>query len=265
MESARESLLQSLFGVLLAAGIVALGFGFGALAESNRLLGVAVGVAGIAIIASIFVWLPRSAARGEEARKQADIKRGEETAERVAQTGESFHVGAGSLMPLAMLLTAVAVAAFYADFTAPSWGAHMFGGLATLGACFAWMSAVPRMRSPQLCFERGGVRTALYGFLPWECIEDMNLVRNTHRSMVCMLELHAPGADELRPQMHPCGRLYRRMAFGASGRILRFSVPGADALFAHRLAFALWQRHTGRKAVCDESDRDLALRLPSVR
>jgi len=65
------------------------------------------------------------------------------------------------------------------------------------------------------------------------------------------------GANELLPQMHPCGRLYRRMSFGASGSILRFSVPGTEALFAQRLAFALWQRQTGCKAVWHDGDRDL--------
>lgn len=246
MKNAWVSGLQILFGLLLAAGVAAVGLGFGSLADSYRLLGDAVGIGGIALITGVFIWLPVYGRREQESAKQSALRRGEQTAERILLRGESFQVREGSLLPLAIVLTLAAGIAGYSDFRAPSIGAHVSGGLVVLGALYAWLSSIPRMRAPLMRFERDGVHTGPYGFLRWEAVEDMNLIRDADQALTYTLELRVPRADELLVQVDAGRQSFRSSSCGLSGNTLRFSVPAEDAHELHRLALTLWQRGSGR-------------------
>jgi hypothetical protein len=181
--------------------------------------------------------------RRESAQKEAGIQRAEQVAERLALAGQSFDIGGrvGGLI-VAILLTAIPAGIFCFALEAPSGVMLLVGGLTAVVAFFAWVAVLPNLTAAPMSLTPAGMKTALYGFIPWEEVGGLDLftTRGLHE-----IEFSVPNLEALRSQMHPCERIHRLFAFGSAG-VLRFRFSRADAMFAHDLASLLWQQRTGR-------------------
>lgn len=255
--------MKILFGILLAAGIAAIGLGLGPVSDHDRLLGFALAAAGFALTLAIAIWVPRFMNRREARQRDADVERATRVAEGIAKTGEHHDIGRRGSGLLLTLVLATATAGFgYFAFRAPSVPLIAFTLLGALFLFFAALIAIPALGAVPISMTREGMKTALYGFISWDQIEGLGLYTLTSRSSAQhYLELGVPDIDEHRSRMHPCGRMLRRFAFGQARSLVRFRLSRKDAVFAEHLAASLWEHHTGRKNVWAPGNRQLSQEL----
>lgn len=239
--------MRLLFGILLFAGIGAIAYGLGALAPENERQGLTVAGAGALTCLALAIWAPRILRERAALQKQADIKRAEDLAERISMTGEAINVsGVFRSLVLTLLATAVPVLVVAIPEPPPPFviGMACFFGIL---AMFGWLSVIPRLTAPTLSLTRTGMKTALYGFVPWEEVKGIYLSEATSKGVTIFhLEVLVPEIARLRSQMHPFGRVFRALAFGQSRTVIRFSLSRKEAVFTEHLALALLKRATGR-------------------